>query len=242
MFSGMREQRSVECASDLRFDAWLAGELSTPAQTELVMHVASCARCSERQQRIVQARERFDTSLDAVISARPANAAPRERSAELTLRLGRRSVTAGVCVALAAAAMFALLPKREPAGDRVKGGEHVSFFVKRGDTVQRGAHKQRVQPGDKLRFAYTAMAPRYLAILSVDVASTVSVYYPASDRAARVPPGVEMALPSAVELDACSGGACVCAVLRDAARAGSSARAAAPHAARAEGAAAMHAR
>jgi hypothetical protein len=203
MFSGMREERSAACASDLRFDAFLAGELEAAPQAELVAHVAACARCRARCERLVQARERFAASPVAVMPAflqagRSPRPARRGRATGLAL-----SVAA--CVALAAAAMLVLIPQREPEGDRVKGGEHVSYFVKRGDTVLRGARKQRVQPGDKLRFAYTVMGPRYLAIVSIDAADKVSVYYPAAERAAKVAPGVEVPLPTAVELDAVLG-------------------------------------
>lgn len=202
MFSGMRADRTAACASDLRLDAWLAGELEEPAHTELMAHAVGCVRCRVRQQSLARARERFAATPAAITPAW----LERER-AERPVGSARRwgAAAFAVLATLAAAATLALLPKREPEGDRIKGGEHVSFFVKRGDAVQRGARKQSVQPGDKLRFAYTAMGPRYLAILSIDAANKASVYYPAAERAgaraALIGPGVEVPLASAVELD-----------------------------------------
>jgi hypothetical protein len=195
MFGGMRAARSSACTSDLRFDAWLAGELEAAAQAELSAHVAGCARCRERQQRITAERAAF--------AASPRAATPGWLQSERAAAPGRRQAVVGgsVAVALAAAVVLALIPLHEPDGVRVKGGDQLSYFVKRGDAVQRGARKQRVRPGDKLRFAYTALAPRYLAIVSLDAAEQVSVYYPTGERAARVEPGVEVPLPSAVELD-----------------------------------------
>jgi hypothetical protein len=193
MFGGMREQRSAACVSDLRFDAWLAGELSAPDEASMSAHVASCARCRERQEGLVDARARFEMSAAASV---PAFLRPERKRTRLP-----RWAAGLSALALAAALLLVLLPQRESRGVRVKGSDQVSFFVKRGDTVQRGAREQRVRPGDKLRFTYTATSPRYLAILSVDAANEVSVYYPPGEHAARIAPGVEVALPNAVELD-----------------------------------------
>jgi hypothetical protein len=105
---------------------------------------------------------------------------------------------------MAAAGLLALLTLTRE-GVRTKGGDYVSFYVKRGDEVHRGQPRERVRRGDKLRFAYTASGPRYLAILGLDGTRRASVYYPAAVQTVRVEAGTDVLLPSAIELDGAPG-------------------------------------
>jgi len=68
-----------------------------------------------------------------------------------------------------------------------------------------GSADERVQPGDALRFVYSATEPRYLAILSFDGARHASVYYPAGPTAEHVDPAVDGPLRSSTVLDATLG-------------------------------------
>jgi len=190
----LRPERNAACASDLRFDACLAGELGLAERAALMAHVAACARCKQRLLSLERNRQQFASSafgsprwLDAV---EPRACARHARAAWLVL-----AVLAGAaCVVLA----FSV---QERVSERIKGEEYVHFFVKRGNEVRRGTGGSRLLPGDQLRFAYTSWAPRYLAILSLDAAGLASVYYPESAFTARVEPGTAVLLPSAVELD-----------------------------------------
>lgn len=83
----------------------------------------------------------------------------------------------------------------------MKGKPFVSYFVKRGERVVRGSSAEPLQPADRLRFAYTSASPQYLAIFSLDGDAHASVYYPMESLSARIEPGAEVLLPSAIELD-----------------------------------------
>ena len=238
MFGQMKQQRPAQCVSDLRFDAWQAGELEQAASRELQRHVAECARCHARESALSEFRACFaaqpampakqPTQLEQQTSVPVDRIARAERS---RLRGSRSAWLLGASVAAAAGVLlvFVELPgtglRTEPlrsagsvvtSGERAKGGEQIGFFLKRGQQVQRGAREQRVQPGDRLRFVYSAPRARYLAILSLDGARRASVFYPAGERAARIEPGVDVALPAAVELDGALGEERVYALFCDA--------------------------
>lgn len=194
MFGAMKTKRSEQCASDLQLDAWLSGEIDGAKAASLAAHGRACARCDARRDQLSRDRQGFVAAAAALPIWLDA---PRR-----TPKASR--LVAGLAIASAVAAAFAIMaaPPRERSGAvRAKGTDHVSFYVKRGGAVHRGRPEERVRPGDQLRFSYTAGSDRYLAILSLDAAQRTSVYYPASTEALRVEAGVDVALPSAVELD-----------------------------------------
>jgi hypothetical protein len=219
VFSEMKQQRPAQCISDLRFDAWQAGELEEGGRRELEQHVASCARCHARGRGLAELRERFDVQRPGRVPAGRSDWIDRTASGvreKPPARARSWSLVATVAVAAAAAGALAFVATRDAtpaavlssnttATERAKGGEHIGFFLKRGDQVQRGTREQSVQLGDKLRFVYSAPRARYLAIVSLDSAHQVSVFYPASELAERIEPGVDVALPSAVALDGTRG-------------------------------------
>lgn len=201
----LRTRADDECLSDLQLDALELGALDAGRSAQAEAHLARCERCAERRRALaeatrVSARRIAASPLQALTRARPDAAAggvgPRRAA-------GRRWL-AGAGAALAAAAALLLVVGREPldpGGVRGKGASHVGFFVKHGAAVRRGAVRERVSPGDALRFVVTSTAPRYVAVLSRDGAGQVSVYHPRGPRAERVEPGVERALDASVVLD-----------------------------------------
>jgi hypothetical protein len=217
MFDALRVGRTEECASDLELDAWLASELGARERKELSAHVAGCERCRARRASLMSDRECFARGELSV----PSFLDPPERSGVSSIaRLWwktwwKKSSVRWLSGSCAAAAVLGLLMLAAPppwsrratsdAGLRSKGHDYVSFYVLRGDAVHRGQARERVRSGDRLRFVYTASGPRYLAILSLDGARNASVYFPASSDAAPIVPGIEVPLPSAVELDAVQG-------------------------------------
>jgi anti-sigma factor RsiW len=193
MFEGMNVEHALHCQGDLRFDALLGDELTETDRRTLLEHVARCPRCRDRLAAITCERARFLASELAMppwlaTAANPAQSA----------RVPWWSVGAGLL--LAACALLIGLPRDTPT-ERAKGGEQLSFFVKRGDRVQRGSVTEPLHPGDRLRFAYTSARARYVAIASVDAAKQTSVYFPSGARAERLEAGREVPLPSAIELD-----------------------------------------
>jgi hypothetical protein len=99
-------------------------------------------------------------------------------------------------------------PAPAPAGageTRAKGAAHIGFYVKRGASVVRGGPGEVLHPGDTLQLVYTATSASFLAVLSVDGAREVSVYFPDGSRAAPVEAGQEVQLPASTVLDATLG-------------------------------------
>ena len=206
MFHEMKQRRPEQCISDLSFDAMAAGELQDAERQALQQHVSGCARCQARERALSDVSARFTAEQPGRVPADRIASGVRPIASERAKPSSRARtwlLAATVGVAAAAGALLAISPGVEPhpPSERVKGAEHIAFFLKRGDQVQRGAREQRVQRGDKLRFLYSAPRARYLAIVSLDSARQVSVFYPASERAERIEPGIDVALPSAVELD-----------------------------------------
>lgn len=201
MFRGMRRGRGDACLSDLRLDAWLARDLQGEEARALRRHLAECARCRRREALLARERAEFERTQPGLPSWLEPSVGANES------RRGSAWLVASACAAAAALLVFVgvrgadLVRPDVPLGLRVKGTDSVSFYVKRGDEVRRGASRESVRAGDRLRFAYTSAGPRYLAILSLDGARHASVYYPAAAHAARVDAGNDVLLPSAIELD-----------------------------------------
>lgn len=195
MNAPLERARPESCLSDLYLDRLLAGEVSDPEPGKT--HLRSCQLCAERLAAIEADREAFER--DAPRLALPA-----------PVRTPRRSwvwpVAGAATVAVAAAAVLLVLPgeeqpSQESSGVRRKGGERIGVFVKHGQAVRQGASGEVVQPGDSLRFSYATDEPSYLALISVDGADRVTVYFPHAGTAQAVEPGRDVALPGSTILD-----------------------------------------
>jgi len=187
--------RPQGCITDLRFDAWYAGEISGAAREAFDLHVASCRRCQKRQSELAAEREAF-LAINPRLVKPPWRTPPERR---------KRWAMATMTIAASAAALIALYirPNFTEISQtvRLKGGAHIGFFVQRGDMYERATPVYTVHPEDRVRFIYSSPRPAYLAIYGVDTRGTVSVYFPASDSSERVRAGSDVALKSAVELD-----------------------------------------
>jgi len=198
MFSALRNERSSACISDMRFDAWLANELDATRTDELQRHLRECVRCRSRKLQLLRYRVSFAREYPATPSWLESEPETRRDTSSAAKKSRTSWLLAGVCVA---AALLLTVMTPHDFALRTKGGSYLSFYVKRGEDVHRGRLRERLAEGDKLRFAYTALTPQYLAILSLDGAGRANQYYPAGPRAAWIDAGADMLLPSAVELD-----------------------------------------
>lgn len=185
--------RGEQCVSDQRFDRWFAGELDAQAEHALIQHVGACAACSERQRQIEAARSGFELPF---ISREVTPAVKRRRPARVAALVG--SVAA---LAAAAAAALWVASVRPDDGLRVKGEHRLGFYVLHAGEVRQGAAGEALMPGDSIRFVARSTRSGYVTVLSRDGAGQASVYYPAGERAAPLPAGVERTLDSAVVLD-----------------------------------------
>lgn len=195
----VRSRRSEDCLSDLQLDAILAGEGGAAAVQAADVHAATCERCLERFTSVRREREEF------LAKDRPA-------------RSPRRVWIATGAVVLALAATL-LLWMRRPVDadvtDRMKGSSTFGFYVKHEESVVRGVDTQIVHPGDQLRFVVKS-PKKSVAILSVDGAGMVNVYFPDEPRTASVDALQETALDRSTQLDAVLGPETLYAIFCDA--------------------------
>ncbi len=218
----------TECLSDLVIDEALSGELPIQARSEIERHLAECTRCRNRWDDIEKERAQFlsNTPSFETLAAKVAHAAKPRKKTWNTPWL------AGLGAAAAAAVVFMLvrqpsqpiaLEETKPAAQsnkqqtittRSKGGPHIGFFIKRGNTINQGRSGAIVHPGDRLRFTYSSDTPRYLALFNLD-AKRASVYFPSGPHAERVAAGRDIALDFSVELDEYIGSERVFAVFCD---------------------------
>lgn len=190
------QERPKECISDLKFDAWFAGELTDEMLCTAQAHLALCERCQKRQAELRQAREDFFAMRSRVnLPWRKSSAIRRPWS--LRIALAAATFSAAFVIALFARPRESNVEQSV----RLKGSAHIGFFIQRSGAFERATPTYVVRPNDRIRFVYTSARPAYLAIYGLDARGTVSVYFPQGDLAERVVAGSDVALKSAVELD-----------------------------------------
>lgn len=191
----LQRSRPESCLSDLCLDELVAGEAADPGAARA--HLSSCVACAERLAAIEADQRAFEE--DGPRLALPSSAPGRRRR-----WLWPAVATTSAALAAAAIAVAVTHSDRDDAwgpGIRSKGGARVGFFVKRGDAVREGAPGEIVRPGDSLRFTYSSARAAYLAIVSVDGAERVTVYFPRAAVAEQVEPGQDRELPGSTILD-----------------------------------------
>lgn len=200
MLMELRLEASEHCVSELALDEWRAGELAPEQVKNLEAHLEGCPRCRAR-------KRSHDEQAAAFLKLAPRFEPQRSRPVASEKRRRIRKIWAwasalGAAAAVAAGAWMLPRPVDETvSATRLKGGPRLGFFVKSGARVRAGADKERVLPGDQLRFVVSTDAPRYLAILSYDARHVASVYYPPGDRTRLIGPGAHLALETGVKLD-----------------------------------------
>jgi len=192
------------CPSDLVFDEWLAAELAPERAREIDAHVRDCARCRDRR----AAREREHAAFlataptfadHAALVGRPAPASGAGRRPRRAA--WRWSGAAAAAAAVAVAAILLLRPAPDESGERIKGAPHLTMFVQHGGQARQGRSGERVQPGDKLQFAYSMPAAHHLAIVGRDARGAAARYFPLTGATAALAAGARISLDFAVQLD-----------------------------------------
>jgi anti-sigma factor RsiW len=195
------QARPAACLSDLRLDAYLAEEVSAEEARTMQEHLAHCPRCQQRLGALTSTR----TDYLAMPSASAFRSELKKRaSGGLAAQRTRRVLALGSVLAASLAVLLLSLPRTEPergAGTRLKSEERLGFFVKHAGRTRRGSDGEQVLPGDLLRFTYATTRTVQFAVLSYDAQKHASVYVPFMSAA----PGVHVAAPLSVELDASLG-------------------------------------
>lgn len=226
--------RSENCASDLKLDRWLAGELTSDEQQAIESHVEACDSCQQRHATLVESRRSFarDAPPFAAIGQSEPNTSaqqldPRSRAEPVTSSrqefarrppLSERSAWLVTASALAAAAAIALaigtpwtpsVPSARDttsSGTRTKGGPaSLGWVVRRGEHVFAGRPEQPLRAGDAVRFSVSAREPVYVAVLGLDPTGRLSVYYPDGEQLSKIEAGRDQLLPAAIEWDGATG-------------------------------------
>lgn len=201
--------RPEGCISDLRFDRMLADEVDGAAARALHEHVAACAHCAARLAAIEAARAAFTASAPPL----PA------RVVEFLKRRRNPAWFASTAGALAAAAALvfwsrahgpSIDPSHEgadlaPSATRTKGAARLGMYIERRGAVIRAQEGDIVHPDDRIQFTVTSSEGGYLAVIGVDGAKAVTVYYPTGPRAQAFEPGADVALSTSTRLDATLG-------------------------------------
>jgi len=190
-----------DCLSELVFDHYFSGELSSSEARALHDHLTRCVRCSLRCDVLARQREAYLERMPGWEAleqrgASAAPAAPRRRKPQLW--------AAASALALAAAVMLVALPRELPEQVRSKGKPQLSVFLKQAERVHRLSSGEHVAPGDRLGFAYTALEPKHFALLQRD-ARGAAIYYPVAAETVRVAAGHDVALDFSIQLDDASG-------------------------------------
>jgi hypothetical protein len=200
--AGKRRQQP-ECLSDLVLDQLILEEGSAEERARALAHLGACPACEGAREALAAERARFLTeanvpALAADALARAGNApAPGPARSWLRRLLGPLGL-----VAAAGVAAMLLFPGRP--GFTPKGGFSLSAYVRHAEGAAEGTlHTgEALHPGDRLRFQLGGAGEGYVAVVSVDAAAKISVYYPQGAGAAPWKSGsAGEPLPSAVELD-----------------------------------------
>jgi len=173
--------RGPDCLSRLHCDQLLNGELED--RDDLKAHHASCERCTALLATHRRERAMFDVALHR----------PRPR----------RRWTAGIAAAAAAFGLWLVVSRdrHEASETRSKGKPTIAFYLKHGNAVRKGGPREVVFPNDAINFTASTDGPAFLAIISMDGAHKVSVYYPDGPTAAPLGVGRDQVLPLSVVLD-----------------------------------------
>ena len=201
MNSPFAESLWPACYSGLHFDRFLLGELSAGDAKELRVHLAGCARCTACLESL-----RPGEPLPPLRVAAAGAGQTAEAGLVVALRPRRWTRPLAAAAGIAAAASLLLVLRAPAPSERRKGsGFALAMYVQHGEAVRRAEPGESVAPGDAVRFAITAPAAGYVAVLSVDPERRASIYFPLGERAAPISAGFDLALPQGTRLDATTG-------------------------------------
>jgi hypothetical protein len=196
-----RRTRGPACVSALTLDRFALGELEGGQREAVSAHLAGCADCTRAHQALSAEQALFVQEAPIANLAADALARAQRQPSRWSWR---RLVAPLSLAAVGVGALVFFVTPRE--GTRTKGEFSLSPYVLHPESTAPGSLHlgEPLHPGDKLQFRYNGNAG-YLTVVAIDSKGDVSVYYPPGPTAAPVPAGRDIALASAVELDATLG-------------------------------------
>jgi hypothetical protein len=195
--------------SSLTLDALALGALSAAEEAAARAHLAACPTCAGQLEAARAAGEEFARSVLPRTLPRV-----RERLARPAWTRSWRAFTLLPVSALAAAAVLLVVlrggaPAVHPVegGDlAVKGGATLRVFADHEGHVFQVRERDRLAPGDRIRFVVEPAGLPYLLVGSVDGTGAASIYYPYDAHASgRLAPAITIELPGSIVLDAAPG-------------------------------------
>lgn len=214
---------TMQHISDLTWDRQLAGDLPAELADQVLRHTAECAPCAARGAQLEADLRRFQARPPPLAprasapqasgkdnAPRPRDgAAPAPRASPWWHARWAIPVLATAVVAVAVVPQI-LAPRiggdHGGAGSaptvRSKGGFAVMAFAGRDRDVVTLGPGDPIFPGDRLQLSYSAEQPGHLAVLAIDGAGAVSLYFP-PDATTTWPAvaGQRIALPTSTALD-----------------------------------------
>jgi hypothetical protein len=174
--------------SDLTWDRLHAGWLAPALADQARQHAAGCPRCAERGAALAAEHRGF-------VAAPPPLPAP-------SVRRAWRAIASALAVAAVAIAIARIGADRPHDAMRSKGGFGVTAFAGRDLNAVPLGTGDPIFPGDRLQLSYSAERDGHLAVLAIDGAGQVDVYFPAGATMTwAAAAGRRIALPASTELD-----------------------------------------
>jgi hypothetical protein len=185
---------SMEICDDLSLAATVVANKASPEQIESFnSHLATCEECRED----VEWYNRLET--EGVFLEQKAQVIPHPGS-WAGIWQHRRLIAAAACILILITVsvwIFMDRPSGHPSGLEIKGpADDVIIAVQRGIKRFRARAEDRLQPGDRLGFFYTATTPGYIMLLDVQEDGQVTMLTPAGKtKSTPIEMGSEIALP-----------------------------------------------
>jgi Domain of unknown function (DUF4384) len=208
--------RTETCLSDLAIERFLVGEPPDQSDPPTETHLLTCELCQRRRDELAAAPEQVP---DQLWWQQQAATAPRRRQMRSVLGLGGGAVTLAAAAALVLAIRtkpFAPAPAPAPAAaTRAKGGDFLLEVVARhADGKTEHVFEDTVlHPRDRIQFGFTSQAGGHVAVVGLDAAGSVSVYFP-DEGASHTPfPSGTHELPVSITLDETLGAERIVALL-----------------------------
>ncbi|HUI91216.1 MAG TPA: hypothetical protein VLX68_03110 [Chitinivibrionales bacterium] len=183
--------------------SYFAGDLPAAKRDAIKRHVASCEQCagylaSQESEKAAFLREQPFETTAARSSVR--------HTGKLLLYTRRQAYALAASLILLVGASYLFLSSRPEPGYRIKGETALKLFVKnREGGVEKRAGREYFT-GEKIQFLYSCGAKNNFALVSMDTAGAVTVYYPQSrDSSLSLERGQDLPLPNSIALDEYTG-------------------------------------